>query len=95
MTPVTGTTSTMVIQSMPSMKLTRLTNHTPLKSETGPLYPPRQKRQNLHFAGSAATMAPTATNCSESRSAVGKVRRSSIAPTQARNAVATETIKNC
>ena len=49
MAPVNGTPSATVIQSMPSMKLTRLTNHTPPTNRHSALDPPGQDRQDVPF----------------------------------------------
>ena len=49
MAPVNGTVSATVIQSMPSMKLTRLTNHTPPTNRHQAFEPPRNERQDLPF----------------------------------------------
>ncbi len=46
---VTGTTSAAVIQSSPSMKFTRLTNHNPPTTRSRALDPPRQKRHDAQF----------------------------------------------
>ena len=81
--PVTGTISATVIQSMPSMKLTRLTSHTPPRSRQARSIHHGRTGRTRTSLGSAAITAPTAMNCSTSRSAAGNVRRSSMAPTKA------------
>ncbi len=48
---VIGITSATVIQSMPSMKLTRLTNHKPPISSRSRSSPPRQERHDTELIG--------------------------------------------
>jgi hypothetical protein len=94
MAAVTGTNSAIVIQSMPSMKLTRFTNHTP------PMNRPARSTKNgidgmiRSVSGSDAITASTATHCTTRRTPSGTDRMSSIAPMTASNAVAKLTVRN-
>ena len=92
---VTGTTSATVIQSMPSMKLTRLTNQMPASS--------RHARSSHHgmtgkmrsAAGSAAITMATAAACKTSRGTTSSGRMSSVTPTMARPSTAASVTASC
>ena len=85
---VTGTTSATVIQSMPSMKLTRLTNQTPPSSSSARSSGQGSCGTTRNSAGSAAITIPTARICMSRRGAGPSPRMSSIAPTSASSTAA-------
>ena len=85
---VTGTTSATVIQSRPSMKLTRLTNQSPASTRR-----PRSTQNGTDGAmrrslGLVSTIAPTASACSKSRGSTGTGLMSSAKPSAAMNKAA-------
>ena len=85
---VTGTTSATVIQSRPSMKLTRLTNQSPASTRR-----PRSTQNGTDGAmrrslGLVSTIAPTASACSKSRGSTGTGLMSSAKPSAAMNRAA-------
>ena len=79
---------------MPSMKLTRLTNHTPATKRHARSIHQGSCGRICNSVGSAAITAPTAMHCRRSRSAAGKVRMSSMAPTKASSAAAAVAARN-
>src|SRR5262249_30814937 len=92
--PVIGTVSATVIQSIPSMKLVRLTNQTP---------PRRRPARSIHHgsagrtresAGMKVSTRPTAAHCSARRRPTGSGRMSSMAPAVASTSAAIVSARN-
>ena len=80
---MTGTTSATVIQSMPSMKLVRLTNQTPpISSSARSSHHGSSGRMRIS-AGNVASTTATAAACSTSRGSAASGRTSSVTPTRA------------
>ena len=88
---VTGTTSATVIQSMPSMKLVRLTNQSMARPSSARSSQEGRNGMARNSSGSAASTIATATACKTSRGITAIERTSSIAPTTAMKTVAART----
>src|SRR5256885_473122 len=88
---VIGTNSATVIQSMPSMKLVKLTNQRHASSSSARSIHHGNIGTTRNSAGRLASMKPTATVCSRRRGATSIVQRSSAAPTSDKNTVAANT----
>ena len=79
--PVIGTTSATVIQSSPSMKLTRFTNQRPASRSRPRSIQSGQGGTIRRSPGAVKMIAPTANACSNSRGSTGIDLRSSAKPT--------------
>jgi hypothetical protein len=77
---VAGTNSATVIQSIPSMKLTRLTNHRPPRNRQPRSIHRGRGGRICQSAGSAAMIAATTMHCIARRDVACSDRISSIAP---------------
>ena len=89
--PLTGTTSATVIQSMPSMKLTRLTNQiVPMNSRNRSIHHGKNVAMRRSWGRAAITMT-AASACSSRRGATGIRWVSAPIPTATSNAVAAST----
>ncbi len=88
---LTGTNSATVIQSMPSMKLVRLTNHKQASSSSARSTHHGSTGTTRSSEGRPASTIPTANACRTSRGATPMLRTSSQAPTAAMNAAAAKT----
>ncbi len=86
--PVIGTASATVIQSMPSMKFTRLTNHTPSRTRQARSIQSGSVDASRVSAGSSTTTRPTASNCTSRRGAGESVWMSSSKPISVSNPMA-------
>src|SRR5262249_11099163 len=82
---VTGTASATVIQSSPSMKLTRLTNQTPANRNNARPIQTEHAGTILKSAGADKTRTPTAIACKKSLGKTGIGLMSSTRPTAAMN----------
>src|SRR6185437_561575 len=88
---VTGTTSATVIQSMPSMKFTRLTNQSKARPSSARSSQKGNGGTSRSSPGSATMTIVTAAACRNSRGRTAMVRTSSTAPTTATTTVAVRT----
>jgi hypothetical protein len=88
MAAVTGTVSATVIQSRPSMKLTRLTNHRPASSRIARSIQSGQPGTSLRLSEAVKMMMATAAPCSNSRGGTAIDLMSSAKPVTAMNSVA-------
>ena len=78
-----GTTSTTVIQSMPSMKLTRFTNQSIARNIRARSTHQGRIEKICKSGGSIATTTSTAMACNSSRGKASSGRMSSVTPTKA------------
>ena len=85
---MTGTASATVIQSSPSMKLTRFTNQRPASKSRPRSIQSGQVATILTVSGVVKRTAATAAPCSNSRGSTGIDLMSSANPTTAMNSVA-------